>query len=117
MENRKVWLKAIMFHCAAIIILLLCYLLLFFEPFYQGGKNSDAVAVANAIHSAIQGYHLHEGTYPSSLEELLTPLKGGKPYMESINDPWGKTFEFSVVDGQITVWTTSPEGKRLQWPR
>ncbi|MCF7818387.1 MAG: type II secretion system protein GspG [Kiritimatiellales bacterium] len=69
----------------------------------MGGKTekaqiSQAKSNIAALSMAIQEFEMMNGSYPSSLEELLDESKGG-PYMEKKvipTDPWGVPFVYAA---------------------
>jgi hypothetical protein len=84
---------------------------------------------AQNIQKAIRSYHAKTGgTWPASLRVLTIrdPETGVGPFLEggeaAVQDPWGNPFQFEIradnPDGEeVVVWTTSPDGERIQWPQ
>jgi len=73
-------------------------------------------ASASTIARAIQAYELRYGVAPESLQSLITPPDGGKPFMEpqGLADPWGRPYQFDASgphNGGVKpdVWTVHPE--------
>jgi general secretion pathway protein G len=87
------------------------YYLRFLEDAKEGKAKNDAAALAQAC----QAFQLQQGRFPESLNELLTPPGGGKPYIEpgALNDPWGNPYQYDP-DGprnnnlKPDVFTTNP---------
>jgi general secretion pathway protein G len=86
-----------------------------------GGKTEQAkIAKASAtiatLSAAIDSFEMINGTYPSSLDELLDESKGG-PFTQQKSipmDPWGIPFIYSVPGSHNThrfdIYCTSAKG-------
>ena len=87
----------------------------------MGGKTekaniSQAKSNIEALSMAISEYEMMNGTYPSSLDQLLDESKGG-PYMQKKSiptDPWGKPFTYAAPGSHnnhaFDLSCTSPKG-------
>ena len=73
-----------------------------------------AIVKAQAIETAVKHYHLNNGFFPASLDDVTPHLTEGQ---YAIVDPWGQPYEFMIEEGRAIIWTTSPKGERIQWPR
>ena len=70
----------------------------------EEAKHAKAVADIASLHNAIDQYHLHNGSYPSTLDALRTKPEGedlpnwNGPYIEKPvpNDPWGQPYVYVV---------------------
>jgi hypothetical protein len=86
----------------------------------------DAELQARTIAAAFHAYHARSGHWPESMNELVNPPDGGRPYLQrgegELIDPWGQRYEYAIRSNEqgeerAVIWTTSPEGERIQWPR
>ena len=97
--------------------------------YLAGAKIDQASLQATNIQKAAMAYYTKSGgTYPDSLQLLVTrdPTTGTPPLLEggesAILDPWQQPFQFEVIMDdagaeRFVVYTTSPEGQRIQFPR
>ncbi len=89
-------------------------------------REDLATLMAQNIQKAAIAFEKSRGRYPESLDELVTPSECKFPMLEggqsAITDPWNKPYQLELIAGpddtkRVVVWTTTPEGKRIQWPR
>ena len=97
--------------------------------YLAGAKIDQASLQATNIQKAAMAYYTKSGgTYPESLQLLVMtdPNTGTKPLLEggesAILDPWQQPFQFEVIlddagAERFVVYTVSPEGQRIQFPR
>jgi hypothetical protein len=83
-------------------------------------QMEEVRAHARTIETAIMTYYVRTGgtEWPASLEELVKPKDGGKPYLDgglkAIVNPWGEPYEFRIVKDprskqeQVNVFTVYP---------
>ena len=91
-------------------------------------KENNARMNAQNIQKAIKNYYtINDQNWPPSLTYLIGG-DGNRPLIEggekSITDPWGKPFQFEIVQDQNgtgdeipVVYTTNPQGRRIAWPK
>jgi len=96
--------------------------------YLENARESNARMNAQNIQKAAKSYYaMNDSNWPPSLSYLIGG-DGGRPLIEggerAITDPWGKPFQFEVVQDQLgtgeeipVVFTTNPQGKRIAWPR
>jgi general secretion pathway protein G len=112
------------------IIVILASVATFAVVSYLGtAKEDQATIQAQNIQKAAMAYYTRtSGTYPPSLEVLVVrdPTTGTPPLLEggvgAITDPWGNPFQYEVTYDavgaeRLVVFTVTPEGKQIQWPR
>ncbi len=93
------------------------------------GTSRDARVIAaktdinSGIKTALDHYEIDMGTYPASLQDLLTrPAKNAAqwhgPYLDPAlfpKDPWGNSYCYAYPGKHSTVsydlWSTGPDGK------
>lgn len=97
--------------------------------FLSGAKIDEATIKAQNIQKAGMAYYTKSsGVWPDSLQLLVIrdPNTGTQPLLEggesAITDPWGQPYQFEVIlddtgTERFVVYTVSPEGNRIQWPR
>ncbi|MBX9626960.1 MAG: type II secretion system protein GspG [Gemmataceae bacterium] len=90
--------------------------------YLERAKRSEARLKCNTIAGAVEAYYLNNQQYPETLDQLLsqgggTALKNGQ---QDLTDPWGKRFNYQVVDmgdgsgnGAPIVWTTANDGTKI----
>ncbi len=108
----------------AIIVVLAGVSSIYVFRYLEDAKEGRAKADVKTIEKAATSYELKIGQLPNSLQDLLQPPDGGKPYLESeaTTDPWGKPYQYSPGGehngGQKPdVWTTTPDGRQIgNWP-
>ncbi len=113
------------FGITVVLVTAFCLGTLFFSRI-SDGPHDEAALKAQNIQKACLAFNMSRGRLPESLDELVTPSEGKLPMLEggeaAILDPWQQRYQFDVTDGpdgtkRAKVWTTTPEGKRIQWPR
>lgn len=104
----------------AIIVVLVGLTSVYVMRYLDDAKKDAARIKATHLATVLSAYHTSKGDYPASLDGLLQPGDGGKPYLgpEEIVDPWGKTFQFDVNGPHNNglrpdVWTQSPDGQTI----
>ena len=118
---RYIWIGGLILAALIVVATLSC-------PGYLGENDRYDRAMANmsVIHTALKGYKIRDGSFPESLDELVKPSDGRRSFLDggqyAITDPWGKQYQFEAhtdAEGRdhIVVWTTTPDGERIQWPR
>ncbi|HET6576356.1 MAG TPA: prepilin-type N-terminal cleavage/methylation domain-containing protein [Fimbriiglobus sp.] len=96
--------------------------------YLSGAKIDQATLQATNIQKAATAYFVKSGVWPDSLQQLVMrdPNSGAGPLLEggesALLDPWQNPFQFEVMPDQtgterFVVFTQSPEGQRIQWPR
>ena len=68
----------------------------------------------------ITAYFARVGTYPKSIDELMTPSDGKAAFVERARDvqnPWGKAYQYKQPGdhnpGSFDLWAITPEGKEI----
>ncbi len=93
--------------------------------YLDDAKVNAAKAGVKAIEKAAQGYEIAHGTLPQTLQELVQPPSGGRPYIEqqAMLDPWGQPYQYDPSGSRNgglkpDVWTTAPStGQQIgNWP-
>lgn len=86
----------------------------------QAPSNKVAVAKASvsALESACNDYKKQFSAFPETLNQLLNPPDKGKPFVDSINDPWGKQFLYNPsgpkhLGSAPDIYTVDPDGKTI----
>jgi general secretion pathway protein G len=82
----------------AILVVLASVSSIYVFKFLHDAKVDAAKVSANNIAKAIQAYEVRNGAPPDSLQVLIQPPEGGRPYLEggqtALIDPWGKQFQY-----------------------
>lgn len=113
MASRRQPLWAVLLLLAGVLAGTLCYFLAFPEPYSE--NDNRATLQAQAIESAINGYHREYGQHPESIDELAPYLSQGDA---ALVDPWEKRFQLTTSpEGRHIVWTKNRNGKMIKWPR
>jgi len=104
----------------AIIVVLVGLTSVYVMRYLDDAKKDAAWVKATQLATVLSAYHTSKGDYPASLDVLLQPGDGGKPYLmpEQLVDPWGKTFQFDPAGPNNNglrpdVWTQSPDGQTI----
>jgi general secretion pathway protein G len=112
----------------AILVILATVATFSVVSYLRGAREDQATLQAQNIQKAAMSYYAKAGIWPQSLEILAVrdPSNGVGPFLEggasSITDPWGQPYQFNVIQDEsgnerFVVFTTSPDGKQIQWPR
>src|SRR5262249_42944582 len=105
----------------AILVILAGTASVFVFRYLEDAKVDRAKADVKTIETACTSYKLKYGDYPETLQELIQPSQGGKPYLDSsdaIIDPWGNPYAYSK-EGQNhnglkpDISTMSPDGEQI----
>jgi hypothetical protein len=81
------------------------------EPkIYEAANEKEARDKAGEIMFAAQLYKKENNTWPDKLMDLMKIVKN----KEELLDPWGKDYQFSVVEGKVYVWTERTVGKETK---
>jgi general secretion pathway protein G len=94
----------------------------------SGAREDEAALKAQNIQKAALAYTTKAGQFPDSLEVLIMrdPNTGTLPMLEggiaTITDPWQQPYQFKVIEDatgtpRFVVYTFTPEGKEISWPR
>lgn len=94
--------------------------------YLDDAKVNNARLNAQNIQKAMKSYRINsDQSWPPDLTYLIGG-DGGKPYIEggakAITDPWGNQFQFTVIQDQTgdeipVVFTFTPQGRKVAWPR
>jgi len=81
----------------------------------EQARIQKAEVQIESLETACKLYKLDTGSYPSTLEALVSGSgrKGG--YLEKGKlplDPWGNNFQYSAGD-EVEIWTTAKDGTRI----
>jgi hypothetical protein len=81
-------------------------------------KLRSATADVNAIAEQARTYQLFNDEPPPDVM-TMTRLQGPGPFVppEHTIDPWGKLYQIKVEDGDVVVFTTTPDGKEIRSAR
>jgi general secretion pathway protein G len=104
----------------AILVVLAGTSSLYVFKYLENSKVNRAKVDVKTIQTAAEAYKVQTGELPESLQQLVSPPDGGKPYIEQqyIMDPWGKPYSYES-SGQHSngthpdVWTTTPDGQQV----
>jgi len=82
----------------------------------EQARMQKAEVQIESLETACKLYKLDTGSYPSSLEALVSGggRKGG--YLEKGKvplDPWGNNFQYSAGGDEIEIWTSAKDGTRI----
>jgi len=103
----------------AILVVLAGVSSIYVFRYLDDAKKDTAKAGAVTLAKACQAYEIRMGGPPESLQQLLTPPDGGKPFIDgpdALLDPWGKAYQYDA-SGQHhnglkpDVWTAAPDGQ------
>ena len=89
--------------------------------YLDDANKSKAHLDLKALTESCKGYKLKNGDFPDSLDQLLTPPDGGKPYLEtreSLIDPWGQPYRYDksgANNGGLRpdIYCTTPDGETI----
>ena len=90
-------------------------------PKLGGRVKESKIAAARmevkSIATAISMYEVDNGSYPASLQNLVTSSGNAKnwkgPYIEDTKDPWGNDYQYTVSENTLEVKTVDPDGKEI----
>ena len=106
----------------AILVVLASVSSIFVFRYLDDAKIGAAKTSAAAISRAIEAYEIKFGSQPESLQQLIQPPDGGKPFIEggqeALVDPWGRQFQYDASGprhgGQKPdVFTLDPQGQPI----
>lgn len=109
----------------AIIVVLAGVSSVYVFRFLNDAKIDTARASATTIAKAIQAYELRFGVPPESLQQLIQPLDGSKPFVDpdALLDPWGHPYMYDASGPRHNglkpdVWAVHPDtGQQIgNWP-
>lgn len=88
---------------------------------YQDSQVTAARIKAIDLAKCVKRFHVNNGRYPWSIEELTKPQpNGGQPFCDeqAITDPWGQPFRILLHEDEkggtlVEVFTFSPRGERF----
>jgi general secretion pathway protein G len=89
--------------------------------YLEDSKKDIAKTTASQLGQACVTFHVKYQRLPESLQELVQPPDGGKPYVEPkmLQDPWGKPFQYQPEGpnngalGKPDVFTVAPDGTQI----
>ncbi|MDR2168967.1 MAG: type II secretion system major pseudopilin GspG [Planctomycetaceae bacterium] len=94
-----------------------------YNSFLESGKKQTTKQYIANLDTAIRGYSLNVGKYPSALQDLIScpsdvsPNKWGtEPYLRTLQqtDPWQNEYRY-ITPGQhvkeFDVWSPGPDGQ------
>jgi general secretion pathway protein G len=94
--------------------------------YLEESKMNRATADMQMLYKSCKAYYINTNQWPQTLDELVTPQGGGRPYIEqgsALTDPWGKAYQYSMRQSPTTgeeepyISTTSGDGLPISWPR
>jgi general secretion pathway protein G len=105
----------------AILVILAGTASIFLFRYLDDAKTNRAQADLQTLTKACQSYKIKYQDYPASLQELVNPPEGGKPYLTSadaLNDPWGKPYQYNPSGDNNRglapdIWTVNPDGEQI----
>src|SRR5262245_59855088 len=105
----------------AILVILAGTASVFVFRYLDDAKVDRAKADVKTIETACMSYKLKYGQFPDSLQELINPPSGGKPFLDnadSLNDPWGNPYVYNQQGQNFNglkpdIYTTSPDGEQI----
>jgi general secretion pathway protein G len=110
----------------AILIILASLATFSFMRFREDAMIDKATLDMRTIQAACKAYNARANAWPDSLQDLVTPLDGGRPFLESgaaaLIDPWGQPYQYTVQLNPLTgeeepvIFTNGPNGP-LSWPK
>jgi general secretion pathway protein G len=86
---------------------------------YVGARKNAAKLDINTLTQTMDAYYLDIGSYPPSLDALVTqpdslanPMKWNGPYLQKglPADPWGNQYQYSNDGDQFKIWSMGPNG-------
>jgi len=82
----------------------------------EQARMQKAEVQIESLETACKLFKLDTGSYPSSLEALVSGSgrKGG--YLEKGKvplDPWGNNYQYSSGSDDVEIWTTAKDGTRI----
>src|SRR5262245_56440762 len=85
--------------------------------YLEESKKDVAKTTANTLGECCKMFQVKYSRMPESLDELVSPPDGGKPYVEPrlLTDPWGKRYQYTAEGnnaalGKPDIMTTAPDG-------
>lgn len=93
----------------AIIVALAVGAILIGSTLLDQGRHNKAQTDVSSISAAIKQYKFEIGSYPATLSALTTKSGSYGPWLDSdtITDPWGTAYKFSIDDTnrRFGVWS------------
>ena len=75
------------------------------------GQESIARPKCKDYYNAAKFWRTVNKKYPSSLEDMATPLRPGEDdYIKAEDDPWGNLYQLELDGNKIRVWSWGPDG-------
>ena len=88
--------------------------------FGQAKEDTAANWVNGTGTGLVTAYFARVGTYPKSIDELMTPADGKTAFVQRAKDiqsPWGKPYQYKQPGdhnpGSFDLWAITPEGKEI----
>jgi len=105
----------------AILVVLAGTASVFYMRFIEDARKDRARTDVQTLTRACQAYQLRMGNFPASLNSLIQPEDGGKPFIESaemINDPWNQPYRYDPsgpMNNQMKpdISTVAPDGAQI----
>jgi general secretion pathway protein G len=100
----------------AIIVVLAGVSSIYVFRYLEDAKEGASKAGIKTLETACTSFEMKYSQRPTSLQELLQPPDGGKPYLQdgikAITDPWGKQYSYDANgDQKPHIWTTTPDNR------
>ncbi len=99
----------------AIIVALAVGAILIGSTLLDQGRHNKAQTDVSSISAAIKQYKFEMGSYPNKLSALTTKSGSYGPWLDSdtLTDPWGTTYMFSVdnTNRRFGVWSCGKNKK------
>ena len=109
-----------------VVIVILVTLASIATPLYMNylkdaNKKAAKMGISN-LKNAVEGFRMHVGRYPETLQDLVTrpeydeENKWSGPYMEKVpRDPWGNEYEYNCPgdnDREYEIICFGPDGEK-----
>ncbi|MFL5343115.1 MAG: type II secretion system protein GspG [Gemmataceae bacterium] len=110
----------------AILVILAGTASVFVFRYLETAKQDRVKADVRALTTACQAYKLKYDGYPESLQQLMQPPDGSRPFMESaanLVDPWGNPYQYNAQGTnnqglKPDIWAIDPDGNTIgNWMR
>lgn len=105
----------------AILVILAGTASIFVFKALDDAKEQRCQSDVHTLTEACKMFRLRNESFPESLDQLLQPPEGGKPYLDNadfIRDPWSQPYKYDpngANNGGLRpdIWTVTPEGKTI----
>ncbi len=103
----------------AILVVLAGAAVPIYLSYLEDSRVDRARLDVKSIEGAVDAYYTKYGSYPNSLNDLVQPMDGVRPYLDAntLMDPWGNPYQYNPqnvnpMTGRPQVFSNGPPGRQ-----